>query len=79
MRLVQLSKRVGKIYDEGAGGRAEAYMHLGTKLVGLPTRAARVDVILPTVRFLVVLERQVEPVVFRLNKAMGHEVDLFCL
>ena len=39
-------------------------------------RAARVDVILPAVQLLVVLERQVESFVFRLKKkAIGLEVD----
>ena len=39
-------------------------------------RAARVDIILPTVQLLVVLERQVEPLVLCLKKkAIGLEVD----
>ena len=39
-------------------------------------RAARVDVILPTVQLLVVLERQMDPLVLRLKKkAIGLEVN----
>jgi len=39
-------------------------------------RAARVDVVLPTVQLLVVLERQVEPLVLRLKKkTIGLEVN----
>jgi hypothetical protein len=39
-------------------------------------RAARIDVILPTIQFLVVLERQVEPFVFCLKEqTIGLKVD----
>ena len=41
-------------------------------------RAARVDVVLPTIQLLVVFERQVEPLVLRLKKkAIGLEVNSF--
>ena len=54
-------------------------MHLVDKVGGVADtheRAARVDVILPTVQLLVVLERQVEPLVLRLKKkAIRLEVD----
>ena len=54
-------------------------MYLVNKVGGIADtheRAARVDVILPTVQLLVVLERQVEPLVLRLEKkAIGFEVD----
>lgn len=56
-------------------------MHLVDKVCRVTDtheRAARVDVILPTVQLLVVLERQVEPFVFRLKKkAVGLKVDPF--
>jgi hypothetical protein len=66
-------------YREGAGDRIKAYMYLVDKVgrvADTHKRAARVDVILPTVQLLVVLERQVEPLVLRLEKkAIGLEVD----
>ena len=54
-------------------------MHLVNKVgrvADTHERAARVDVILPTVQLLVVLERQMEPLVLRLEKkTIGLEVD----
>ena len=66
-------------YCEGTGNRIEAYMHLVDKVgrvADTHKRATRVDIILPTVQLLVVLERQVKPLVLRLKKkAIRLEVD----
>ena len=67
------------MYREGAGDGVKAYVYLVDKVgrvADTHKRAAGVDVILPTVQFLVVLERQVEPLVLRLEeKTVGLEVD----
>jgi hypothetical protein len=68
-----------EIYREGTGDRVKAYMYLVNKVgrvADTHKRAARVDVILPTVQLLIVLERQVEPLVLCFKeKAIGLEVD----
>jgi len=71
------------MYREGAGERVKAYVCFMSK-VGIIAdtceRAAGVDVILPAVQFLVVLERQVAPLVLRLEKkTVGLEVNPLCV
>ena len=67
------------MYREGTGDGVKPYMYLVNKVgrvANTHKRAARVDVILPTVQLLVVLEGQVEPLILRLEeKAIGFEVD----
>jgi hypothetical protein len=71
--------KIEDTYREGAGDRIKAYMYLVDKVgrvADTHKRTAGVDVILPTVQLLVVLERQMEPLVLRLEKkAIGLEVD----
>lgn len=66
-------------YREGAGDRVETHMYLVNKvrrIADTHKRAARVDVILPTIQLLVVLERKEEPFASRLNEeAIGFIVD----
>lgn len=56
-------------------------MHLVNKVCGIADtheRTARIDVILPTIQFIVALERQVEPFVLRLKEqAIRLEIDPF--
>ena len=67
------------MHRESTCDRVEAYVYLVNKVgrvADTHERAARVDVILPTVQFLVALKRQVEPLVLRLEKkTIGLEVD----
>lgn len=75
----QEGEKNGDMYRESTRDGVEPYMHLVNKVgrvADTHERTARVDVILPTVQLLVVLERQVEPFILRLEEeAIGLEVD----
>ena len=74
-----LKRRKNEAYRECAGDGVKAYMYLVDKVGRIADThegAAGVNVILPTVQLLVVLERQVEPLVLGFEKkAIGLEVD----
>ena len=73
---------VGKneeIYRKGTGNRVKAYVDLVNEVGGVANtheRTARIDVILPAVQLLIVLERQMEPFILGFEKeAIGFKVD----
>lgn len=75
MRFVKLLVGMKEItegtYREGAGDRVEAYVYLVNKVCRIADThegAARIDVILPTIQLLVVLEGEVEPFALRLKE-----------
>lgn len=78
---VGTNEKRGDIYREGAGDGVKAYVDLVNKVCRIADaheRAARVDIVLPTIQLFVVLEREVETLVLRFEEqTIGLKVGPF--